>query len=434
MPATVKSSSGNGQIPWSEEVWKALDQAVLEEMTRTRVGARFLPLVHVPQKQKTVEADVVVVPPTPAAAAMAGTKFDPALSVDESRTNRIQEFWTTFRLSAAQVAAEEHEEMQTSKQTAANPPLGPAAYGQAATGLPHRAGTAVSLALRAANTLAQAEDLVLFNGQNAVTNTPLFTGQNVQYLDKDLNVDLDCGLLNIQPVQPAASAAENNILLPVTQVIPVHPSVLGTAGSPPRYAENTLNAVSQGFSMLQGLGHYENYGLILHTVPYADIHQALPDTLIEPVEPISHIVKAGVYGTGALPPFVSVTPGSTPGSVIVPSGLPTGLPTGIIVPATSTMPAATALLSSIAQFNSSPLLLPAGSAPGAAAVLYTGVLVSLSGNTMDLVRGVMEDSLDVMVTFNQKDQNDQYRFSVVQRFALRLKDPTAVVLLLFLDS
>ena len=432
MPATF-NGAGNGQIPWSNEVWKALDQAVIEEMARTRVGARFLPLVNLPKKQVTVEADVVVVPTT-AAAAKAGTKFDPALSIDESQTNRIQEFWTMFRLSAAQVAAEEHEDVQTSNQTAANPPLVPAADGHAVTSLAHRAGTAVSLALRAANVLAQAEDLVLFNGQNAVVNSPLFTGQNVQYLDKDLSVDLGCGLLNIQPAQPSASSSENNILLPVNQVISVHPSALGAAGSPPRYAENTLNAVSQGFSNLQGLGHYENYALILHTIPYADIHQALPNTLIEPVEPISHLVKAGVYGTGALPPFVSVAPGSTPGSAVVPSGLPTGLPTGIIAPATSSTPAGTALLSSIAQFNSSPLLLPAGSALRAAAVLYTGVLVSLSGNTMDLVRGVMDDSLEVMVTFNQKDQNEQYRFSVVQRFALRLKDPTAVILLLFLDS
>jgi hypothetical protein len=53
---------------------------------------------------------------------------------------------------------------------------------------------------------------------------------------------------------------------------------------------------------------------------------------------------------------------------------------------------------------------------------------------MDLVRGVVEDSLEVPVTFNQKDQNEQYRFDVVQRFALRLKDPTAVIPLLFLDS
>ena len=411
MSPTVNGGRGNGQIQWSDGVWKALDQAVVEEMKQTRVGAKFLPLVHVPNKQTTVEANVVIVP-SAAAAERAGQAFDSSLSVDESQTDRIQEYWTAFRLSA-QVQAEEHEEMQPDNQ-------GPR--------------TAVSRALKAANILAQAEDLVLFNGQNAVVNSPFFTGEKVQYSDRNLNVDLDCGLLKVQPVQPAVSPAENNILLPVTQVIPVHPSVLGSTGSAPRYAENTLNAVSQGFSTLQGLGHYENYALVLHTVPYADIYQALSGTLIEPAEPISHLVKAGIYGTGALPPFVPVTPGSTPGSILVPSGLPTGLPTGIITPATSTTPAGTTLLSSMVQFDSSPLLLPAGSTPGPAAVLYTGVLVSLSGNTMDLVRGVMEDSLDVSVIFNQKDQNEQYRFRVAQCFALRLKDPTVVILLLFLDS
>ncbi len=53
---------------------------------------------------------------------------------------------------------------------------------------------------------------------------------------------------------------------------------------------------------------------------------------------------------------------------------------------------------------------------------------------MDHVRGMLDDSLDAMVTFNQKDQNEQYRFRVFQRFALRLKDPTAVILLLYMDS
>jgi hypothetical protein len=50
------------------------------------------------------------------------------------------------------------------------------------------------------------------------------------------------------------------------------------------------------------------------------------------------------------------------------------------------------------------------------------VLVSLGGNTMDLVVG-----LDATTTFMQQDPDGNYRFRVVQRFALRLKDTTAVV-------
>ena len=56
----------------------------------------------------------------------------------------------------------------------------------------------------------------------------------------------------------------------------------------------------------------------------------------------------------------------------------------------------------------------------------TGVLVSLGGNTMDLVVG-----LDATTAFMQQDPNGYYRFRVVERFALRLKDSTGVILLEF---
>jgi len=62
MPATSKSSRGKDQIQWSDDVWKALDSAVTEEMARTRVAAKFLPQVHVPKKQTNVESDSVTVP------------------------------------------------------------------------------------------------------------------------------------------------------------------------------------------------------------------------------------------------------------------------------------------------------------------------------------------------------------------------------------
>jgi hypothetical protein len=408
-PTTSKASRGKDQIHWSEGVWKALDHAVMEEMMRTRVAAKFLPHVHVDKKQTTVAQDVVIVPGTPGAPAVVGG--DVALSVDEAATFRIQEYWTTFKLSVAQVEAEEHQEMALSDRTP--PPQEPVAIDQrnGRMSYPHRASTAVSLAMRTANILAQAEDLTLINGQNAVVNSPLFNTVGgvpplIQFLDLNLKTNLDLGLLNISPT--------GNIVLPFpSQVIPVHPSAVGTATSPPQYAENTLNAVASAFSVLQGLGHYEHYAAVLHTIPYADLHQALKATLIEPIEPVSHLIKAGIYGTGTLPPFTPVIPGPPPAPVPNPS---TGLPKSINGNA----------------INFPPL----GSAPGtpSAQVLYTGVLVSLSGNTMDHVRGRMEEHQDVIVTFNQKDANEQYRFRVVQRFALRLKDPTAVIVLLFLDS
>lgn len=442
-PAT-KSSRGKDQIQWSDDVWKSLDVAVTEEMMRTRVAAKFLPQVHVPKKRTSVESDVVVVPATGPSFQGLTAPYDPTLSVDESKTTRIQEYWTTFRLSVAQVEAEGHEEgMQPNVSAAAGAGQPQATNAPGAMGHPQRASTASSLSQRAANILAQSEDLVLLNGQNAVVNSPLFiggiplpgggtTGPLIQFLDPNLATDLDPGLLNIQPVYNSATAKPiqanlsqlNIINLSPTQVIPVHPTAAGTANTPPVYAEAALNAVASAFSALQGLAHYENYALVLHTIPYADLHNALKSTLIEPVEPVSHLVKAGIFGTGAMPPFTQVVPGppASPPSTPTAAMLATGLPTQINGNA----------LSSISGFLNPTV---AGAPPPTVPrVLYTGVLVSLSGNTMDLVRGQMEDNLDVVVTFNQKDQNEQYRFRVVERFTLRLKDPTAVALLLFLDS
>lgn len=157
--------------------------------------------------------------------------------------------------------------------------------------------------------------------------------------------------------------------------------------------------------MLQGFSHYENYALILNTVPYADLHQALATTLIQPVEPVSHLVKAGVHGTGTLPPFANAGGGN-------------GLPVSI---------------------NGAPL--PGVAATGVVAnwgaatrVLYTGVLVSLSGNNMDMVRGIMHDNKDVAVSFETKAAGGQSYFRASQRFALRLKRRDAVVLFLFVDT
>jgi hypothetical protein len=420
-----KSNRGKEQIQWSDEVWKALDQAVTDEMMRTRQVAKFLPLVYVEKRRTTVESDVVIIPSPPTARQQAANvPFDASLSVDETQTNRIEEYFTTFRLSVAQVEAEEHRETQM----AASLPSAPVANGQGTMSRPHRAGTAISLALRCANFLAEAEDLILLNGENAAVNAPLFTGQQVQALvGTNLPADLDFGLLNIQsvlgpatPPFPSGTPTSNVITLPPTQVIAVHPvppSSTTTPSFPFLYRENTLDAVAQGVAALQGNGHYENYALVLHTYPYADLHQALPTTLIEPVEPVSHLVKAGIYGTGAMPPFTPVT-SDTPGT---PQPVSSGLPTQI---AGSSGPVS---IAGNTQIIGQPIASNAN-------VLYTGVLVSLSGNTMDLVRGLLDDSLDAMVTFNQKDQNEQYRFRVFQRFALRLKDPTAVILFLFLDS
>lgn len=56
----------------------------------------------------------------------------------------------------------------------------------------------------------------------------------------------------------------------------------------------------------------------------------------------------------------------------------------------------------------------------------SGLLLSLGGNSMDLVVGK-----DATTAFMQEDPDGKYRFRVYERFALRLKDPSAIVKLVF---
>ncbi len=56
----------------------------------------------------------------------------------------------------------------------------------------------------------------------------------------------------------------------------------------------------------------------------------------------------------------------------------------------------------------------------------TGLLISIGGNSMDLVVG-----RDATTTFLQQDATGKYVFRVYKRFALRVKDPSAIIRLNF---
>lgn len=318
---------GRSKIPWSKDVWDRIDQAVEMEVKRTRVGARFLPKRPVPPKTTSVPTDSYSLS-TPAG----GT---PILTVDEGATTRLNEYYVEFELTPQQVDQEEGDFKQ----------------------LGH--STAVTLATKAANTLAQAEDLIVFQGQNAMNaavGAGLFTGNFVLTLNG--NTPTDTGLLNFGVGAKVAGAA-----ITVIQVPPLAPAVPGVI-----YGPNTFEAVAQGYSALQAVGHYGPYALVLQTTPYADTFAPLPATLTLTADRIKPLVTSGFFGTGTLPPNPPPTP---------------------VAP-------------------------------------FFGVLVSLGGNTMDTVVG-----LEPLVAFMQEDTNGNFRFRVLQRFALRVKDPTSIVILQF---
>ena len=345
------TNTGNGRdkIHWSREVWERIDKAVHAEMMRTRICQKFLPIRPVFPRTTSVPFDSIQPP--------AGN--DPTFSVDEGATTRLNEFWVEFSLTPQQV---DHETGDLAE-------------------LGH--STAVTLATRAANILAQAEDLIVFQGANALTNplfnppapVPLVAGGPAppppppKVLSR--GTPSDSGLLDL-PVAGAAAPP----LTPAVQALPV---ILAAAGTPNVYGSNTFQQVSAGYSILQGAGQYGPYALVLQTTPYADTYAPVAAGLVITADRIKPLMTAGFYGSGTLPTNI-------PASV------------SFVVP-----PAA-----------------PAGNAS------FTGVLVSLGGNTMDIVVG-----LDATTAFMQQDPNGNFRFRVVERFALRLKDTTAVIRLEF---
>jgi uncharacterized linocin/CFP29 family protein len=272
----------------------------------------------------------------------------PILNVNESATTPLCEYYVDFLLTTQQVDQEEGDFNQ----------------------LGH--STAVTLATKAANILAQAEDLIIFQGQNAITGATPFTSQLVLTLNG--NEPADTGLLNFPiggnapgagPLTPQAPPPPVP-LITVVQVAPLDPKVPGVI-----YGPNTFEAVSQAYSDLQALGHYGPYALVLETTPYADTFAPLPATLTLTADRIKPLVTAGFFGTGTLPPNPAIP-------------------------------------------------------PVALAAPYFGVLLSLGGNTMDLVTG-----LEPIVSFVQVNVGGNYQFRLLQRFALRVKDTTGIVILQF---
>jgi len=317
-PAT--NNLGRDKVHWTKEIWDRIDKAVHDEVMRTRVGQKFLPIRPVLPRTTSVPFDSITLP----------TQDVPSLSVDEGASTRVNEYWVEFSLTPAQVEDETGN----------------------ITELGH--STAVTLATKAANLLAQGEDLVIFQGQNAITGNLLFANTTVH----NRGVPDDTGLLDLN-----LPGQQNPPLLPPVQVVSVP---LLDPTKPGVYGENTFGKVALAYADLQGQGQYGPYALVLQTTPYADAYAPLKSTLILTADRLNPLMTAGFYGTGTLP-----------------SKLP-----------------------SKASFS--------------------GVIVSLGGNTVDLVVG-----LDATTAFMQQDTDGNYRFRVVERFALRLKDTTAVVRLEF---
>jgi uncharacterized linocin/CFP29 family protein len=274
-PAT--NNLGRHKIDWDDTIWDSLDRQVCAEVERARVTTKFLPVMtgSMSSSARTVPADSI-------------QSIEGTLSIAEGAELALEERSVPFILTKQQY----HEE--------------------------GRLRTAVTLATRAANRLAQEMDFSIFQG------------------------GLNGNLLS------AAEATEQIVDVPLLD-----------DGIPDEYGENAFAAVADAYALLESKGHYGPDALVFQFKPFADAHAPLRSTLIMPADRIRPLMSAGFYGTGTLPP-------------------------------------------------------------------KRGIMVSTGGDTMDVAIGV-----DAVTAFTQVDENEVYRFRVYERFTVRVKDPTALVLLRF---
>ena len=246
--------------------------------------------------------------------------------------------------------------------------------------------TAVTLATRATNLLKQGKDIAIFQGQSAVER-----GETQHPLFKDEKVLLKSG----DPGQGLVSS----LSLPIQQIdiASLERGGAADANGPKRYGERTTAAVFDAYSRLQSgtdlnQAHYGPYAVVLHNEPYADTFAPLETTLIMSYDRICPLLREQLYGPGA----ASTGDEGAGGSMI---GEMTSRFYG-----TGTLPA---------------------SGKGKRRET-TGFMVSLGGNTMDLVTGMAPRT-----EFVTKDTQGNYCFRVWERFAFRFKDVTAGIRLNF---
>ena len=274
---------GRESVSWGTDIWGQLDQAVHAEVQRSAVATSCVPLTPAGPTTTTAPADVINLT---------------AMTIDPSAVLPIVELSLGFSLTQQQVDDEADVH------------------------------TALTLATRAANFVAQVEDLLIFQGDGVARPGQLGLVQQL-------------------------GAAGAGLLAAATQTIPVSPT------APGRYGEHTFDAVVQAIGLLRNQGEAGPYALALNSAVYADTFVPVAGTLVMAADQIRPLVTAGFIDAGALP-------------------------------------------------------------PGA------GLVLSLGGNTMDVIM-----SVEPTTAFVQVDNQGLSQFRVFERWALRVKDPNAMVQLAF---
>jgi uncharacterized linocin/CFP29 family protein len=213
-------------VGWSADIWSSIDQAVHDEVHRSLIATTFVPVTAAASAATTVPADEIDVE---------------SMTVAPSAVLPVVELALGFSLTEQQVDNEAD------------------------------LGIGRILATRAANFVAQVEDLLVFRGDGADRPGPL----------RHVQVRGNAGM---------------GLLAAATQQVDV-----AAAGAANVYREHTFDAVVSAIAKLRSKGQAGPYALALSSAVYADTFVPVPGLLVMPADQVRPLVTAGFVDAPMLP-------------------------------------------------------------------------------------------------------------------------------------
>ena len=225
------SVAAKEELDWTDNIWGVIKDAVKDESQRVKISQKVIPVIPM-EGAVNVPTDNIVV-------------INNVLTVPQGTSDTFIETIYPFNLD-----------------------------------FPPQVSTLMTAARWAANSLAIAQDQIVFRGLGAFQAGEVRINLRNQW-NGLLNVDPDAG----QPV----------VVAPI-------PAIAGQQQGPARYGRNTLIGVVHAIADLQQRGHFGPYALILPSVVYADTFVPEDNTSILYADRIKPLVEKGFFGTGALQP------------------------------------------------------------------------------------------------------------------------------------
>lgn len=245
------------QVPWTDEQWGRVRQAIQDEAARARVAATFLPLYGpLPPSTDFVTADRV--------SYGAPGEAHPRLTIDDTTTLLLPTLQVKVWLRGAQMA---------------DPDL----------------TSALTMFRRAANVLARLEDALVFNGLPGPGKRPRDSG-------------------DLPPIAEVLGGQESRGLL--VRDAAKHPAPADRSG----LGEELVAKVSHAIGRLEGRGHFGPFAVVLDQRFFTAVQTPRRDSLVLPQDRIVPFLGGGpLLRSSTLPPDsgVVVALGAAPVELVV---------------------------------------------------------------------------------------------------------------------